>query len=207
MANEMRTFVQVVSDEPRVATRLQEIFKFEKVDGKYEPNALDIINNIKGTSYSYSNETTKEDWDTDVDFPSNELWEEMIGPKWLYVEYEHVDDEPKMCNIVLRTAWSVPTAFLNVLRNELQKIDPECYFYGDYEDESYDPCGSFVYGKFDYDDMEDYDEEYDWDESYEDDFYTENYHDGLHKLTKELEEVYLEYLQDRIDNPEEYEGF
>lgn len=152
------------------------IFKFEKVDGKYEPNALDIINNIKGTSYTYSNETTKEDWDKDVDFPSNELWEEMIGPKWLYVEYEH-DELPKSCNIVLRTAWSVPTAFLNVLINELQKIDPECYFYGDYEDESY-----------------------------EDNFYTENYHDGLHQLTKDLEVVYLEYLQDRIDNPEEYKN-
>jgi hypothetical protein len=69
MANEMRTFVTVKSDKPEVATRLQEIFKFEKEYGKYEPNALDIINNIKGTDYSYSNETTKEDWDKDVDFP------------------------------------------------------------------------------------------------------------------------------------------
>jgi hypothetical protein len=54
--------------------------------------------------------------------------------------------------------------------------------------------------------MEDYEEPFNWEEYEEDDFYLENYHDGLHQLTKELEEVYLEYLQDRINNPEEYEG-
>src|SRR5210317_1229792 len=117
MANEMRTFVTVKSDKPEVATRLQEIFKFEKEDGKYEPNALDIINNIKGTDYTYSNETTKEDWNKEVDFPSDDLWEEMIGPKWLYVEYDH-HELPENCNIVLRTAWSVPAPFLNVLIKE-----------------------------------------------------------------------------------------
>ena len=206
MANEMRTFVKVVSKDPRVATRLQEIFKFEKVDGKYEPNALDIINNIKGTDYSFSNETTKEDWNRDVDFPSNELWDEMIGPKWLYVEYDH-QELPQNCNIVFRTAWSVPTAFLNVLRNELQQIDPECYIVGSYEDETYDPSGAFVYGKFDYDDMEDYDEPFDWDEADEDDFYTERWHDEIFQLEQDVETAYLEYLQDRIDNPQDYEGF
>jgi hypothetical protein len=205
MANEMRTFVTVVSDKPEVATRLQEIFKYDKSNGQYEANALDVINNLKGTSYSFSNETTKEDWDKEVDFPSQELWDEMIGPKWMYVEYDH-DDEPKFCNIVLRTAWSVPTAFLNVLRNELQKIDPKCYIRGNYEDESYEPCGAFVYGEFDYDDMEDYDEEYDWDEADEDDFYTEKWHDEIAQLEEDLTTAYLDHLQDRIDNPEDYEG-
>ena len=202
----MRTFVTVVSDKPEVATRLQEIFKFEKENGKYEPNALDIINNIKGTDYTYSNETTKEDWNKEVDFPSDDLWEEMIGPKWLYVEYDH-SELPEHCNVVLRTAWSVPAPFLNILRNELQKIDPECYIRGTYEDEGYDPCGAFVYGKFDYDDMEDYDEPFDWDEYEEDDFYLENYHDELGDLENSLVDAYLEYLQDRIDNPKDYEGF
>jgi hypothetical protein len=55
---------------------------------------------------------------------------------------------------------------------------------GSYEDESYDPCGAFVYGKFDYDDMEDYDEEFDWDEYEEDDFYTEKWHDEIFNLKK-----------------------
>jgi len=202
MANEMRTFVTVVSDKPEVATKLQEIFKPR--EGEYEATGVDVINNIKGTSYSYKNETTKEDWNVDVDFPSQDEWDEIIGPKWMYVEYDH-GDLPEYCTITLRTAWWVPKPFLNTLRNILQEIDPECYIKGNYEDESYDPCGAFVYGKFDYDDMEDYDEVYDWDEAAEDDFYTEKWHDEIYQLEQDVAGAYLEYLQDRIDNPEDYE--
>jgi len=201
MANEMRTFVTVKSEDPKVATRLQEIFKPQ--EGEYEATALDVINNIKGTNYTFND---RDDWDREVDFPSNDLWEQMIGPKWMYVDYDH-SDEPEFCNIVLRSAWSVPTGFLETLIKELQKIDEDCYIKGNYEDESYDPCGAFVYGKFDYDDMEDYDEEYDWDAAEEDDFYTENWHDQIYQLEQDVEKAYLDYLQDRKDNPEDYEGF
>lgn len=207
MANEMRTYVTVKSDEPKVAKRLQEIFKYDDSGTKYEADALDVINNLEGTDFSYSNETTKENWDREVDFPSNELWESIIGPKWMYVEYDHVENEPEMCNIVLRTAWSVPVNFLSRLRDELQKIDEDCYIRGNYEDESYDPCGAFVYGKFDYDDIEDIDEEYDWDEADEDEFYTENWHDQLLELENDVVNAYIEYLEDRTQNPQDYEGF
>ena len=203
MANEMRTYVTIKSDKPEVATRLQEIFKPR--EGEHEATAIDIINNIKGTDYSFQNETTKEDWNRERDWPTVGEWETIIGPKWLYVEYDH-QELPENCNIVLRTAWSVPAPFLNILRNQLQEIDPECYIVGTYEDEGYVPCGAFVYGKFDYDDIE-YGEEYDWDEAEEDDFYNETWSDQLLKLQNDLENAYLEYLQDRIDNPEDYEGF
>jgi hypothetical protein len=198
MANEMSTFVTVQSENPKVAERLKELLS--PAEGKYETNALEIINRLKGTDYSYSNETTKEDWDKEVDFPDSETWEELIGPKWMYVDYDH-DENPQYCNIVLRSAWYVPTGFLETLIKELQKIDEDCYIKGNYEDESYDPCGAFVYGKFDYEDMEDYDEEYDWDEADEDDFYTEKWHDEIHELQESLEQAYLDYLQDRKDNP------
>ena len=194
----MSTFVTVQSENPKVAERLKELLS--PAEGKYETNALEIINRLKGTDYSYSNETTKEDWDKEVDFPDSETWEELIGPKWMYVDYDH-DENPQYCNIVLRSAWYVPTGFLETLIKELQKIDEDCYIKGNYEDESYDPCGAFVYGKFDYEDMEDYDEEYDWDEADEDDFYTEKWHDEIHELQESLEQAYLDYLQDRKDNP------
>jgi hypothetical protein len=201
MANEMRTFVTVVSDKPEVATRLKEIFKSRK-DKHWDVDAIDVINNLKGTSYCYKDE--KEDFNIEVDFPSNQLWEEMIGPKWMNVEYDH-GDLPEYCNIVLSSAWSVPVNFLSILRNELQKIDPKCYIKGTYEDESYDPCGTFVYGEFDYDDIEDYDEVYDWDEADEDDFYNENWSDQLYQLQEDVTNAYLEYLEDRIANPQDYE--
>ena len=196
----MRTFVKVVSDDIQVTERLNQIFKSRR--DTYEVDALDVINNLNGTSYCFQNE--KEDFNKDVDFSSNEMWEEFIGPKWMYVEYDS-SQLPEDCTITLSSAWSVPIPFLLVLRNELQKIDPTCYIKGTYEDESYDPCGAFVYGEFEYDDMEDYDEVYDWDEADEDDFYNESWFEQLFQLENDLEKAYLEYLQDRKDNPQDYE--
>ena len=201
MANEMRTFVTVKSEDKRVAEKLKELFT--PTEGKYEADAVDLINRIKGTNYSYSNETKKEDWDRDVDFPDNDTWEELIGPKWLYVDYDH-QDEPDNCNIVLRTAWSVPIPFLQTLTQILTDIDEDCYIKGTYEDESYDPCGAFIYAK-DYDDMEDYDDVFDWDVYDEDDFYLENFHEELLQLERDIEMAYFEYLSDRKANPENYE--
>lgn len=200
MANEMRTYVTVKSDEPRVAKRLQEIFTSRR--GTYEVDAIDVINNLEGTSYCYSNE--KEGFNKEVDFPSNELWDSIIGPKWMYVEYDH-SELPEDCNLVLSSAWSIPLPFLLRLRDELQMIDVDCYLKGIYEDESYDPCGAFIVGKYDYDDMEDTDEEFDWDESNEDDMYNENWVESLNDMATNLEIAYIEYIKDREDNPEDYE--
>lgn len=201
MANEMRTYVIVKSEEPKVTEKLRELFTPK--EGKYEVDAVDLINRIKGTDYSYSNETTKEDWDKEVDFPYNDTWEELIGPKWLYVQYEH-EELAEDCNIVLRSAWSVPVPFLMTLIDILTEIDEDCYIKGTYEDESYDPSGAYIYAK-DYDDMEDYDEPFDWDEYEEDDLYTEHFHDQLNELENDLEMAYFEYLSDRKANPENYE--
>ena len=196
MANEMMTFVKVVSKKPEVAVRLQEIFKSRK--DNHDVDALDVINNIKGTSYCYKNE--KENFDVDVDFPSNQLWEEMIGPKWMFLEYDHAE-LPEDCNIVLTSAWAVPIPFLLQLRDELQKVDEDCYIKGTYEDESYDPSGAFIAGKFDYDDMEDNDETYDWDEANEDDYYSEQWSMTLHDMMDNLEIAYLDYVTEMEENP------
>jgi hypothetical protein len=200
MANEMQTFVTVKSNEPLVAKRLQEIFKSRR--GTYEVDAIDVINNLEGTSYCFKNE--KEDFDLSIDFPPNDLWESIIGPKWMHVEYTH-SDLPEDCNIVLSSAWNVPIPFLLRLRDELQIIDEDCYLKGTYEDESFDPSGAFIVGKYDYDDMEDTDEPYDWDLHDEDDFYSEQWAQDLNEMADNLEIAYIEYLKDREDNPEDYE--
>jgi hypothetical protein len=200
MANEMQTFVTVKSNEPRVAKRLQEIFKSRR--GTYEVDAIDVINNLEGTSYCFKNE--KEDFDLEVDFPPSDLWDSIIGPKWMYVEYDH-SDLPEDCNIVLSSAWSVPIPFLLRLRDELQLIDEDCYLKGTYEDESFDPSGAFIVGKYDYDDMEDTDESYDWDVYEQDDSYTDNWYDELNEMADNLEIAYIEYLKEREENPQDYE--
>ena len=84
-------------------------------------------------------------------------------------------------------------------------IDEDCYIKGTYEDESYDPCGAFVYGKFGHDDIEDIDDEYDWDEAGENDFYNETWVESLNDLATDLEVSYIEYLEDRTQNPDLYE--
>ena len=200
MANEMQTFVTVKSNEPRVAKRLQEIFKSRRET--YEVDAIDVINNLEATSYCYKNE--KENYDLSVDFPPNDLWNSIIGSKWMYVEYDH-NDLPEDCNIVLSSAWSVPIPFLLRLRDELQKIDGDCYLKGTYEDETFDPSGAFIIGKYDYDDMEDTDEVSDWDMHNEDDFYTENWYNELNEMADFLEIAYIDYLKEREENPEDYE--
>jgi len=200
MANEMQTFVTVKSNEPRVTKRLQEIFKSRK--GTYEVDAIDVINNLEGTSYCFKNE--KEDFNLEVDFPSSDVWDSIIGPKWMQVEFDY-SELPEDCHIVLSSAWSVPIPFLLRLRDELQLIDEDCYLKGTYEDESFDPSGAFIVGKYDYDDMEDTDESYDWDEYEQDDFYQERWYEELNEMASNLEIAYIEYLKEREENPQDYE--
>lgn len=200
MANEMQTFVTVKSNEPRVAKRLQEIFKSRR--GTYEVDAIDVINNLEGTSYCFKNE--KEDFNLEVDFPPSDLWDSIIGPRWMNVEFDY-SELPEDCHIVLSSAWSVPIPFLLRLRDELQMIDGDCYLKGTYEDESFDPSGAFIVGKYDYDDMEDTDETYDWDEANEDDMYNENWYNELNEMATNLEIAYIEHLKEREENPKDYE--
>ena len=192
MANEMRTFVKVLSNKKQVSNKLQELFRCRQ--GNNEVDALDIINYINGTDYSFSDETSKEYWNKKVDFPTTDTWNKLIGSKWLYVEYVH-DNLPKKCNIVIRSANSVPTPFLKTLHNMLSEIDNKIVIKGTYEEESYDPSGAFIYAGTSYSNMEDLDEIYNQEKAFEDDFYNEKWQDKLFKLEQELVEIYLKSIK------------
>ncbi|MDA9627941.1 hypothetical protein N9S69_03795 [Flavobacteriaceae bacterium] len=189
MANEMRTFIKVLSSKKQVSNKLQELFKYRQ--GNNEVDALDIINYINGTDYSFSDETSKEDWDKEVDFPTTDTWDKLIGSKWLYVEYVH-DNLPKNCNIVIRSANSVPIPFLKTLHNILLEIDNKIIIKGTYEDETYDPSGAFIYAGTNYHNMEDLDEIYNQEKALEDDFYNEKWQDKLFKLEQNLVDAFQE---------------
>lgn len=194
MANEMTSFLTIKNGDENVAKRLQEIFT-PREDG--EVNAVTILNRVLGTNYSYSNE--KEDWNRETDWPDNDTWEKYIGPKWLYVEYDH-DDDPECAHIVLRSAWSVPTEFLSFLAEDLSSIKEDCYIMGTYEDETYDPMGAFVYAKG-FDDIEDYDDEIDFDRMWDDDEYRDELWEEVNQMARDIESYYLE---DKAENPENY---
>lgn len=194
MANEMSTYVRVSNGDQRVAERLKELFT--PTEGKYEVTAIDILNRMLGTNYSYRED--REGWDREADWPTQEIWDSYIGPKWMYVDYDH-SDEPEDSHIMIRSAWSVPNEFLEKLAEELYTIKEDCYISGTYEDESYNPMGAFIYAK-DWDDLEDLDEEIDYDRIWEDDEYREELQNATNDLRDSLEESYLEHLKEENEN-------
>jgi hypothetical protein len=186
MANHMETYINIKNGDIKVAEKLKEIFTPN--EGEYQVDTEDLAKRIFG-------EDAPEEYDRG-------WYIDNIGAKWVYSEYDH-DDDCEAIHLHLTSAWSVPQGLLERLAKVLYDIKEDCYIYGSYEDESMDPCGAFVYAK-DYDDIEDYDDEYDWDKDEEDDFYREEWHDAIYQLQQDLESCYLEYLEDKKNNPEDY---
>ena len=194
MANEMSTYVRVSNGDQRVAERLKELFTPN--EGEYEVTAIDILNRMLGKNYSYRED--REGWDKEVDWPTDEIWNSYIGPKWMFVDYDH-SDNPEDCNIMIRSAWSVPNEFLEKLAEELYTIDEECFICGTYEDESYDPMGAFIYAKG-WDDIEDLDEEIDFDRMWEDDDYREELQYAINDLCDSMVQAYKDNLKEENEN-------
>ena len=89
MANEMSTFVQIKNSNKEVSKKLVEIFTPE--EGEYDVNAIQLMNRMYGTNYSY--ESQNEKWDKELDWPSSDEWGDMIGPKWVYADDFYMDDD------------------------------------------------------------------------------------------------------------------
>jgi hypothetical protein len=187
MANHMETYINIKNGDIKVAEKLKDIFT--PPEGEYETNTEDLYKRLYGDE---APEEYDRGWVCD-----------NLGAKWVYSDFEY-DEEPQHIHLMLTSAWSVPIQLLEKLAEVLTDIKEDCYICGTYEDESMDPCGAFIYAK-DYDDIEDYDDEYDWDKDEEDDFYRETWHDKIAELGKEVEGAYLEFLEDKKNNPEDYE--
>jgi hypothetical protein len=186
MANHMETYITINNGDIKVAEKLKEIFTPD--EGEYSVGTEDLVKRIFG-------ETAPEEYDYD-------WYVDNIGTKWVYSEYDH-DDDCEAIHLILTSAWSVPQGLLERLAKVLSEIKSDCYISGTYEDESYDPCGAFIYAG-DYNDIEDWDAEFDWDKYEEDDFYLEVWRCEYMSLESELVEVYLDYLRDKAENPEDY---
>ena len=187
MANHMETYIHIKNGDEKVLEKIREIFT--PAEGEYQVDTEDLMKRIFG-----------EDAPEEYDYG----WAcDNLGAKWVYSEYDD-SDECEHIHLLLTAAWSVPQGLLERLAKVLYNIKEDCYIHGSYEDESMDPSGAFLYAK-DWDDIEDYDEEYDWDKDGEDDFYREKWHDEIYKLERDIENAYLEYLEDKKNNPEDYE--
>lgn len=187
MANHMETYITIKNGDIKVAEKLKEIFTPK--EGEYQVDTEDLVKRIFG---EYSPEEYDRGWYID-----------NIGAKWIYSEFEY-DDNCEYIHLHTTSAWSVPQGLLERLAKVLSEVKEDCYIIGTYEDESYDPCGAFVYAG-DYDDIEDWDGEIDYDKMWEDDEYRDELYENFNELRDELESCYLEYLTDKEENPEDYE--
>lgn len=187
MANHMETYIEIKNGNKDVADKLKDIF--QPKEGEWESDTEDIYKALYG-------EDAPEEYDRG--------WViDNIGAKWIIADFTY-DEDPEYIELRTTSAWSVPIGMLERLAKILTDIKEDCYILGTYEDESYEPCGAFVYAK-DYDDIEDWDGEIDYDKMWEDDDYRDDLYTHFNELRDELEKQYLEYLQDRKDNPEDYE--
>ena len=120
--------------------------------------------------------------------------EQNIGSKWITVEFGDDGYTPEV-DVIIESAWSVPTEYIQKVVEVLNQMDKDIVAYGTYEDEGYSPVGAFVYG-YDYDDIEDYDD-VDSDRVWEDDDYMEEMYDALYEHRDSLYESYLEVIEER----------
>ena len=194
MANEMETYVTIKNGDVNIANKLKELFTPK--EGEYNSRTIELINRLYSKDYTWDiNLSREENEEAENTWPEYQWLGDNIGSKWIYSEYDH-DDDTEFTHLVLTTAWSVPQGFLKKLSEVLSDIKEDCYIMGTYEDESYDPMGAFLYAK-DFDDIEDLDEEIDEDKIWEDDFYTEDLREKTSKLQYEIEEAYLEFLNEK----------
>ena len=188
MANIMESYVQIHNGNKEVAEKLNQIF------GNGD-TSIPLINNLYGTDYTWDINLSREENDeAENTWPDWDWMQEKVGAKWIRCEFDY-DDDPENIHLVLETAWSVPQGFLKKLSEVLIDIKEDCYITGTYEDESYDPMGAFLYGKL-WDDIEDLDEEIDNDKMWEDDFYMEDIREQVESLRNDIEQVYINELNE-----------
>lgn len=186
MANTMTTYVKVSNLNPETHKKFTEIFSVTEDDSFV--NILDNLTKMFGVNPNESKIT-------------REWMIENTGSKSLEIQVFNDSMDGKFSediNLIINSAWNVPTKYIQKLVEILNAIDKNVVAYGTYEDESYSPVGAFVYG-YDYDDIEDYDE-FDNEQMFDDD-YLENFYEELYSHRDSLYEGYLEVKKER----EEYE--
>lgn len=184
MANTMTTYVKIVNLNEETFNKVKELFETEGENS----SEVNVINHfIKLFDEEYD----------ETDFTEREWMDENIGSKWIRIEFGDVEYTPEV-DLILETAWNVPTEYIQKVVEVLNKLDKGIVAYGTYEDEGYSPVGAFVYG-YDYDDIEDYDD-VDSERMWNDDDYNEEIYSELYSLRDNLYEAYLEVKKEREED-------
>jgi hypothetical protein len=181
MANMITTYVKIVNLNNQTIKKVLELFSI--TEKSYYVNLNENLNKVYGENFSEQNEVTR-------------IWmDDNVGSKTLQIETNYNIGDSDYFELIITSAWEVPTKYLEKLTSVLNKFDKEVAIYGTYEDESYEPIGAFVYA-YDYDEMEDYDE-VDSEKMIDDDDYRDKIYVSLKELRDSLWESYLEVKKER----------
>jgi len=181
MANMMTTYVKIVNLNNQTIKKVLELFS--NTEKSYYVNLNEHLNKVYGENFSEQKEVTR-------------IWmDDNVGSKTLDIETNYNIGDSDYFELIITSAWEVPTKYLEKMTSLLNKFDKEIAIYGTYEDESYEPIGAFVYA-YDYDDMEDNDE-VDSEKMVDDDDYREKIYVSLNELRDSLWESYLEVKKER----------
>jgi hypothetical protein len=189
MANVMTTYVKIKNLDEETHKKLVDLFQTES-DSFTDKDLLPHFNKLYDRDFN----------DTD-NFYGIAFMNDNVGSKWLNIEFgcwstEEFKQYSDTVDLILETAWNVPTKYLEQLTSALTEINKDIIVYGTYEDESWEPMGAFVYAD-DYDDIEDYDEEVEIDDMLNDEEYRYEVMRDLYEHRDMMLEAYLEVKKER----------
>ena len=141
MANTMTTYLKSQNLNEENYVKFSELFKTENENSSY----VDIIEHF--------NKLFDEKFNNSDNVIDRNFMDQNIGSKWITVEFGD-DGYSSEVDVIIESAWSVPTEYLQKVRDVLTEWNEDITLSGTYEDEGYSPIGAFVYA-FDYDDIED----------------------------------------------------
>lgn len=192
MANVMTTYVKIKNLDEESHKKLVDLFQTEG-DSFTDKDLLPHFNKLYERNFN----------DTD-NFYGIAFMNDNVGSKWLNIEFgcwstEEFKQFSDTVDLVLESAWNVPTLYLEQLTYVLTQINKDIVVYGTYEDESWEPMGAFVYAD-DYDDIEDYDEEVEIDDMLNDEEYRYQVMNDLYEHRDMMLEAYLEVKREREED-------
>lgn len=188
----MTTYVKIKNLDEESHKKLVDLFQTEG-DSFTDKDILPHFNKLYDRNFN----------DTD-NFYGIAFMTDNVGSKWLNIEFgcwstEEFKQYSDTVDLVLESAWNVPTLYLEQLTYVLTQINKDIVVYGTYEDESWEPMGAFVYAD-DYDDIEDYDEEVEVDDMLNDEEYRYEVMNDLYEHRDAMLEAYLEVKKERDED-------
>jgi hypothetical protein len=192
MANVMTTYVKIKNLDEESHKKLVDLFQTEG-DSFTDKDILPHFNKLYDRNFN----------DTD-NFYGIAFMTDNVGSKWLNIEFgcwstEEFKQYSDTVDLILESAWNVPTLYLEQLTYVLTQINKDIVVYGTYEDESWEPMGAFVYAD-DYDDIEDYDEEVEVEDMLNDEEYRYEVMNDLREHRDAMYEAYLEIKAEREED-------